>query len=389
MNKGKLLNALYQYSLISILLLAIAIKGGNLLFLNDENDQVSCSLEDIQHDFPKTTKLNRAANGIYTAFSKKGEPLGDFILSHEFSRTSGYGGPVPMIIFLSDDQNRVRYIRLLENNESEEFLDHVLQQRLLNTWDGQKLALIGKIDCDAVTGATETSSAIINDMQNVAGQFGSLLHEQSTNNIINLLNIMLFLLVIMASIIMIFRPKYKRFRTVYLILVLLGMGVMLHKVLSTSFLHNILISGFHWKANSLQLLLLLLAILLPFLGKKQYFCNYLCPMGALQELVAKINPRKKYQPARIKLNGISLSEISLTLLWSAILLGFTPALEKLEPFMFFSFRVIGWGMALFGFVIIVLSIFMNRPWCALCPTGCLLKKLEPIKTKNKHENIDK
>ncbi len=389
MNKEKLLNTLYQYSLIFILLLAIAIKGGNLLFLNDESDQVSWSLEDIQKDFPKTTKLNRAANGIYTAFSKRGEPLVSFILSHEFSRTSGYGGPVPVIIFLSDDQKRVRYIRLLENNESEEFLDHILQRKLLNTWDGQKLALVGNIDCDAVTGATETSSAIINNMQNVAGQFGSLRQGQSKNMVATILNPVLFAMMLIASLIMVFARKLKGLRALYLLLITLVMGVMLHKMLSTSFLHNILISGFRWKANGLQLLLLFLAILLPFLGKKQYFCNYLCPMGALQELVAKLNPRKKFQPARFKLKGISLSEISLTLLWSAILLGFTPDLAKLEPFMFFSFRVIGWGMALFGFVIIVLSIFMNRPWCALCPTGCFLKKLEPIKTKNKHENIDK
>jgi NosR/NirI family transcriptional regulator, nitrous oxide reductase regulator len=78
-------------------------------------------------------------------------------------------------------------------------------------------------------------------------------------------------------------------------------------------------------------------------------------MGALQELTNKITPFKKRKlPV---LWAISLKEIYLTLIAGALLLGFTPELAYMEPFMFFSFNIIGIGMILFGVAVVVLSLF--------------------------------
>jgi hypothetical protein len=79
--------------------------------------------------------------------------------------------------------------------------------------------------------------------------------------------------------------------------------------------------------------------------------------------------------------GITAKEIYLTLIAGALLIGFTPELSYLEPFMFFSFRIIGLGLIIFGLMVILLSLFFTKPWCSVCPTGCLLDTVSFKKAK--------
>ena len=49
-------------------------------------------------------------------------------------------------------------------------------------------------------------------------------------------------------------------------------------------------------------------------------------------------------------------------------------LSSIEPFPIFNYQSIGFGTAVFASVIIIASIFFNKPWCNyLCPTGTLLE----------------
>lgn len=104
-------------------------------------------------------------------------------------------------------------------------------------------------------------------------------------------------------------------------------------------------------------------------------------MGALQELTNRYTPFKK-RNLPTQLMGITAKEIYLTLIAGALLLGFTPELSYLEPFMFFSFRIIGIGLIIFGLVVVLLSLFFNKPWCSVCPTGCLIDTISYKKAKN-------
>jgi polyferredoxin len=124
-----------------------------------------------------------------------------------------------------------------------------------------------------------------------------------------------------------------------------------------------------------------LALILSFSGKRKFYCNYLCPMGALQELTNQFTPFKKRKlPTRFK--DITAREFYLTLIAGALLLGFTPELSYLEPFMFFSFRIVGIGLIIFGLVVVVFSLFFSKPWCSVCPTGCLIDTISYQKAKN-------
>lgn len=189
-----------------------------------------------------------------------------------------------------------------------------------------------------------------------------------------------FLSLMMLSLVMVFKKGTAKYRTIYLFLVLAIMGLILNKALSVQLLHGWLLNGFSWRANWQSSVVFLLAFAISFVGKRKFYCNYLCPMGALQELTNKFSPLKRRKlPTRIM--NITAKEIYLTLIAGALLLGLSPELSYLEPFMFFSFRVVGIGLIFFGVAVVVLSLFFNKPWCSVCPTGCLLDTISYQKAK--------
>jgi polyferredoxin len=104
-------------------------------------------------------------------------------------------------------------------------------------------------------------------------------------------------------------------------------------------------------------------------------------MGALQELTNRFTPFKK-RKLPTQYMGITVREIYLTLIAGALALGFTPELSYLEPFMFFSYRIVGIALIIFGLVVIILSLFFSKPWCSVCPTGCLIDTISYQKVKN-------
>ncbi|MBU1579072.1 MAG: 4Fe-4S binding protein, partial [Bacteroidetes bacterium] len=183
------------------------------------------------------------------------------------------------------------------------------------------------------------------------------------------------------SLVIAYKKGTAKYRMVYLFLVLVIMGLIINNALSAQLLHSWLQDGFSWHANWQTTVTFILAITISFIGKRKYYCNYLCPMGALQELTNRFTPFKK-RNLPTQYQGLSVREIYLTLIAGALLLGFTPELSYLEPFMFFSFRIVGIGLILFGLSVFVLSLFFNKPWCSVCPTGCLLDTISYKKIKN-------
>ena len=130
------------------------------------------------------------------------------------------------------------------------------------------------------------------------------------------------------------------------------------------------------------MVILSISVVLAIAGHKKYYCTYLCPMGAVQMLVSKASPFKK-RNLKLKISVLTLRNIYLTFIWVSLILGFALPLSNLEPFIAFSFKVASWIMLSAGGVIILLSLFFNRPWCQLCPTGCLLDSIPSVKSNRK------
>lgn len=381
MNKQQIGATAYQYALILILLAALAYSGGRDFLFQKDRAEVVVTLEEIQEIFPAAAFYTQNRHGIFDVYNNDRDKIGSALLSSDYSQPFGYGGIVPLLIGV-DDNLTITKIILLTNNETSDYIEAIYGNEFIGRWQGVSLEEAMKLQVDIVSGATHTSEAVIAGVRNSASSVmksdASVITEP---NLWALVKDLLFLSLMALSLVMVFKKGTAKYRTIYLFLVLAIMGLILNKALSVQLLHGWLLDGFSWRANWQSSVVFLLALAISFIGKRKFYCNYLCPMGALQELTNRFTPFKRRKlPTRFK--GITAKEIYLTLIGGALLLGFSPELSYLEPFMFFSFRIVGIGLIFFGLAVIVLSLFYSKPWCSVCPTGCLLDTISYQKSKN-------
>lgn len=129
-------------------------------------------------------------------------------------------------------------------------------------------------------------------------------------------------------------------------------------------------------------LVVLLLFILPlafalFFGR--VFCAGVCPMGALQELVNVRNFRIS-RAVSSALSFIPWIYLAFAILYAATRSQFI--ICRFDPFIGI-FRLSGdIGMIVFGISLLILSIFVGRPFCRfLCPYGALLGVVSSVATR--------
>ena len=75
----------------------------------------------------------------------------------------GFNGPVPVKIYLKGDI--VEKVEALPNEETESFFGKVMDSGLLDTWNGMTVEAALSYPVDAVSGATYSSSALIENVR--------------------------------------------------------------------------------------------------------------------------------------------------------------------------------------------------------------------------------
>ena len=74
----------------------------------------------------------------------------------------GYNGPTPLKVYIK--KNKVERIEFLKSMESPKYYAQV-KKALLEKWNGQKVSDAKTLQVDAVTGATYSSEAVIQNVQ--------------------------------------------------------------------------------------------------------------------------------------------------------------------------------------------------------------------------------
>ncbi|TFF98042.1 MAG: 4Fe-4S binding protein [Promethearchaeota archaeon] len=142
----------------------------------------------------------------------------------------------------------------------------------------------------------------------------------------------------------------------------------------------------------IPMIIILGSLLLSSVFIGRVFCGYACPVGALQELISKIQfksnlkDQKKikytlnipYNIARVIRWAFFILAIILAIVWSFALL------QLINPFLGFSFftnpLMVALIIPLVTLIIIAISsVFVYRPWCRLfCPFGALSSVLSRL-----------
>jgi len=172
--------------------------------------------------------------------------------------------------------------------------------------------------------------------------------------------------------------------TIYLITIFLG-GVLLGGIPNAVMpIQYILIAiGLRGEVNYLLLVSMVLSILLfSSLLAGRIFCGFICPLGALQEIISRISFKSDLNAQKgTKLSIEVSSQVSSKVRWIFLGLLFLLAavwnveiLLVFNPLSGFAFLKIFSLTLLIPFlamiIVCVVSIFLYRPWCRfLCPFG--------------------
>lgn len=289
----------------------------------------------------------------------------------------GYGGQVPLDIYIKD--GKVSNVKALKNSETPDFFSEAAQ--ILNKWNGKTTEEALALKVDAVSGATLSSRAIMQNMK--AGLLYAQKNAEKTSFLdkldLSAKSLIGLIVVIMAAVIPLFTHN-RRYRILQLLLNVVVLGFWCGTFISYSLMVNYLANGINLWTQLIPAVMLITAFIYPLFGRKNYYCTHICPYGSIQELAGKTNRKK----LKINRRTVKLLENFRQILWFALMLlmlaGVLFEWMDYEIFTAFIFESASAIVITLAVVFVLLSVFIPRPYCRfVCPTGTLFKYSQNIK----------
>ncbi len=357
-----------------------------------------------------------------TAVYSDTELLGVALQTIEVTPIPAYSGkPIDTLVGF-DLQGRIEGIRILAHEEpilvagvSEEDLIRYANQYVgLSIVDDVRIGgdpAPGKQVIDGLSGATITAMvlnrSIIESARNVATARGmlqldaggrrfepppplwlTLWHERLTEVVLLVTGLVILTLILLFQDWLARHPTLLiRVRTAYLWFTLMFIGVyglaQLSIVNVFTFVKSLL-GGFSWESFLIEPMMFLLwsfvAVSILLWGRGVY-CGWLCPFGALQELLFRAGQRlgvKSFElPSVVHERLLAVKYLVLLGLFALSLQSLTTAelYAEVEPFKtVFALRFLReWGFVVYAVLLLVIALFLRKAFCRyLCPLGAAL-----------------
>ena len=123
------------------------------------------TLTELQTAFPKAAYVELTETATYAVKNASGKVIGTVLLSSPYSdEVKGFNGPTPLQIAM-DAKGKIIEVRVLNNNETPNFLNRVINAGFLNSWNGLTAEEALNKEVDAVSGATYSSNGIKNSLK--------------------------------------------------------------------------------------------------------------------------------------------------------------------------------------------------------------------------------
>ncbi len=384
--------------LVVFLLLAATAAGAGKLFghpLGTQGNGSGATSEvagTTSEAYPTPTDAQLAELGLAGAqlaardsavWAVKGQPGAVVISTARFGRgIQGFAGPVPLLVYIKADT--VQRVAALPNEESPGYFGQA--SKLLHAWDGKSVSEAATLQVDAVSGATYSSRGILGNMQAALTAYGAGGAAQGASPVIGWAKTAAVFAALLFGLLAAWFGRGRRgLRLVVLAANVLVLGFWTGQFVSLSLLRGWMANGIDWTGALPGVVVVGIALLLPWMGKKNYYCTWVCPYGSLQELVFHVPVRKWKGGMRLqkRLRGLRLAVLCvlLLLLW----LGVGATILDYEPFAAFMVTSAPVATLCLAGAFVLLGLFVPRPWCqALCPVGMLLNLAEDAPRKAAH-----
>ena len=311
-------------------------------------------------------------SATWTVLDAEGEAMGYVLSSAPFAPAiEGFAGPTPLYIYM-DTEGRVVRSAAGENAETPDFFASAWEGTTPK-WEGKDAETGAKLKVDAVSGATYSSRAIVRNMQQTLAAYAAAQANDLREPAIGWGRTEAVAAVLLGGVAA-WRLRGRKWVRLGVLALNVGvLGFWCGQFLSLSLLRG-------WVANGLDpvvylptLLMLAVAVVLPFFGRKRHYCTWVCPYGSAQELAARLPlPKIPCSPAvyrwmqRVRMGVLCLL---LLLLWSDLGL----FLLDYEPFSAFLVQTAPTAVLVLAGAFLAASLFVPQLWChACCPMGALL-----------------
>lgn len=288
------------------------------------------------------------------------------------SDVMGFAGKTPLYIYIGVD-GRIRQIAAAENAETPQFFDRAFTT-LQKAWLGRKAAEATSEKVDAVSGATFSSRAIIANMERTLAVYNDAGTRSLPEPAIGWLRTAAVAAVLALGVLTAYR--WRKVRWLRIVLQVLNVGVLgfwCGQFLSLSLLRGWISGALDPVACLPTLLVLAVAVVLPFCKRPGHYCARVCPYGSAQELAALLPlPKIKLSARAYRIMSRVRFFVFIALMF-VLWMGLGGFLLDYEPFTAFLVQTATPGVMILAGAFVVCSLFVPRLWCrALCPMGSLL-----------------
>ncbi len=302
-------------------------------------------------------------------------------------RARGFGGEVKLAI-LVDSLGQIEELNILHQSETHSFFEKVINQNYLKEYQTISISELdkGQIIPDVITGATYTCRGIEDAIVDAAQNLEDVFHFQLKNNQTNKFR---FGFPEIALILLYTLGFYLNYRTLKnmkwikwlsALISIVFIGFIGQKMLTLANIGSYIMGDWPNIYDYLFWYILIAGVFLGlFLKNKNYYCQWVCPFGKVQEVLAAIGkPTNPKAPIKKYLHR---GQQVVTLI--AIILGLVyrnPSKTSYEIFSgLFAFTGSDFLFVSLG-IVIILSLFIKNPWCNyLCPVKPSINYLREVK----------
>lgn len=293
-------------------------------------------------------------------------------------KTMGWGGPA-MVATKIDTSGNIEDVRVVDHKETPAFFASLIKNEYFTQFTNKNIGdqfSIGK-DIAAVSGATISSQgfnkAVGESCHYLANaEFQMDIPKEKVH--FSFLDPGFLILLLFALAYFGCRLGLDKYRILIQIASIVIIGFVLNFLLSMSHITSLFMGFFPSLESNIKWYILLGSILamIIFAGKN-FYCRWICPFGAVQDLLNKVSGISLPISPWLKKYGRMSSGMIAWFSVCVIFISRNPAIGSFEPFAaFFSFK--GFGIIWIVLpVLIFSSFFIKRMWCRFfCPVGFIL-----------------
>lgn len=378
---NKILARIPSLAVITLVFVVVFIRFGG--WGKDKTEECHLTVDQVRPFLENAQRVEKHEDScVFNIYGKSGEIKARAVsVLPGKENPGGYGGKIRLVVFF-DLEDKVLGINPTHYNETKSFIRMLEGKGFFNNWNGHLATEALNKDVDTVTGATMSTRAVVSMVKSNLSAYTGETSKLKEKTVFPFVRIGVLAVLVFALFSCFFPAKFRKFRTILLVLSVVFMGVLGGKALSLALFNGWLRSGVSsWMWDSF--LIAGAAVFVPFFTGRNFYCSTLCPVGALQELICKI-PLKKYRlPKKASNILLIFKPVYLLFLFGLMLLGTVEDLSIFEPFSAFQFKAAGGATLIVAGLIVLTSLFISKPWCRyFCPTGELIESIRRVDNKN-------